>query len=502
MSSALNSTMAAIRQVRSIQKIKSQIDTAKRQTAGNPLRSLSVMDLVPALNPGYSRPEHLKPMIDAIEEIWFKPTRLTIACSCQVGKTTTLSSFIIATLLRDPTKRIVYVSYSHSQAGLVGRELRELARRAGLHITTDVDSKNEFKLVEGGGVYATSIEGSLTGRALDICIVDDPVKNRGQSRSAAWSQTVDDFYRDVLSTRARSTVSIIIQMARWSRSDLLGKIMDGILGGTEAEAYQYKHIHLPALLDNGQPLWPEQWSLEKLQGLMSDVITWNSLFQCRPLQDGAEIFKSEFKTYDIEALDTFNLYKSLGVDLGYTASKTADSSVAICVGREGEGDSALYYVLDMITAQTSAPQFAQMLKDFQGKHPNTMTRMDAGGSEKGTIAFMTAMPPHGLGIKMNIVNAVQDKVSRALPLSKIWNEGRLLVPVNKLWVPALTEQIIGFTGSGAEHDDIVDALSSAINALIASQPGDRVATSGKTRSTAKGLTGYSEGSMKRARSVW
>jgi predicted phage terminase large subunit-like protein len=143
-----------------------------------------------------------------------------------------------------------------------------------------------------------------------------------------------------------------------------------------------------------------------------------------------------------------------------------------------------------------------MLKDFQGKHPNTMTRMDAGGSEKGTIAFMTAMPPHGLGIKMNIVNAVQDKVSRALPLSKIWNEGRLLVPVNKLWVPALTEQIIGFTGSGAEHDDIVDALSSAINALIASQPGDRVATSGKTRSTAKGLTGYSEGSMKRARSVW
>ena len=464
MTRAINKTLKVISDFKRLERLQKERKTNK--VVDNHFKSLSLMDLVPALNAGFTRPEHLKPMIEALEQIWVKPSRFTIACSVQVGKTTTLSAFIIATLLRDPRKRIVYVTYSHTQASLVGREIRELAYRAGLNMSTDVDSKNEFKLLEGGGVFCTSIEGSLTGRALDIIIVDDPVKNRGQARSQAWGQTVDDFYRDVLSTRARSTVSVIIQMARWQRNDLIGKIMDGTLGGQEAASYQYEHIHLPAIKDDGTPLWPEQWTLEKLQGLMTDVITWNSLFQCRPLQDGAEIFSNNISYYKPEEQPLYDIVKAIGVDLAYTATKTADSSVAICVARQGYGEAAKYYILDMIAMQQSAPIFADKLRTFQNKHMASMTRIDAGGTEKGAISFMTNSPPHGLGINLNVVNATQDKVSRSLRLSKLWNENRVFVPYGASWANQLTEQLIGFTGGGIDHDDIVDALSSAINALL------------------------------------
>jgi predicted phage terminase large subunit-like protein len=494
MTKALNQVMKAIADAKKIKALRQSMITA--HTVINPYTSLSIMDLIPALNPTYQAPYHLKPMIDKLEESWLRPVRMTIAAPVQHGKSSTLIAYIVATLLRDPTKRIVYVTYSHTIAQDKGREIRNMARLAGLNIAVDADRQGEFKLKEGGGVFCTSIEGSLTGRPLDIIIVDDAVKNRGQARSGTWQRICKDFYNDILETRARATVTVIIQMARWSTNDLLGMILDGTLGSTTEQKYKYEHIYLPAIKEDDEPLWPEQWTKEKLEGLKSDVISWNSLFMCRPLSDGAEIFSNQVVYFKQGELPV-GLVKAIGVDLAYTTAKSADSSVAICVGRDGLGVNAKYYVLDMIAMQTSAPIFATHLKSFQSTHNPTTTRIDAGGTEKGAISFMTDHGPNGLALNLQVVNATVDKVSRALPLSRIWNEHRLYVPSDKSWSNQLTEQLIGFTGSGLDHDDIVDALSSAINALADNQ----FQGSGITSTGARG-SDYTKGYASRPKAGW
>lgn len=469
MTKALNQVIKAITDAKKMKALKSSISSTQRVI--NPYKDLRLMQLIPALNPTFQEPLHLKPMIDKLEEIWNRPVRMTIAAPVQHGKSTTLIAFIVATLLRDPTKRIIYVTYSHAMATDKGREIRNTARLAGLNISSDTDSKVEFKLKEGGGVYCTSIDGSLTGRSLDIVIVDDPIKNRGQARSGAWQRVCKDFYNDILETRARASVSVIIQMARWTRGDLLGLVLDGTLGSTSETAYKYEHICLPAIKEDGNPLWPEQWTKAKLEGLKSDIISWNSLFMCRPIEDGSEIFLNEPVYYTMNQ-PPLGLVKAIGVDLAYTVSKTADSSVAICVGRLGIGSAASYYILDMIERQTPVPVFAEALKKFQSAYAGASTRIDAGGTEKGTLSFMTSHGPNGLGLSLNVVNATTDKLSRSLPLSVVWNEKRLFLPKGALWTEKIIEQLTGFTGSGLDHDDIVDALASAINALAVSEGSD------------------------------
>jgi len=475
--SALNSTLKSIADARRMAKLRDTYLKSKKGDGPNPLASLPLMELIPKLNRGWSEPQHLKPMIDLLELVWERPVRMTVAAPVQHGKSSTLCAFIIATLLRDPTKRIVYVTYSHTLAQEKGREIRALARLAGLDISSDTDSKSEFRLKGGGGVYCTSIDGSLTGRALDIVIVDDPVKNRAQARSGAWQRVCKDFYNDVVETRARASVSVIVQMARWSTNDLIGMILDGTVGATTSESYKYQHICLQAENEWGEPLWPEQWSKERLAGVKGDLITWNSLFQCSPLAEGAEIFKNEIKTYQMRDLP-HGLSYAIGVDLGYSAKTSADSSVAVCIARFGAGTSALYYIVDMISMQTTAPQFASKLKEMQQKWPAARTRMDAAGTERGGLDFMTAAPPIGLGMKIDVHPARSDKVVRAQPFSHIWNDGRLYVAEHAPWLREFTDQLIGFTGDGKSHDDAVDAAASAINCLLEGDTPNSITSSG------------------------
>lgn len=489
--SALNNTLKSIADAKRMVRLRDTYLKRNKGDGPNPLRDLRLMDLIPKLNSNWSPPQHLAPMVELLEEVWTRPVRMTVAAPVQHGKSSTLCAFIIATLLRDPTQRIVYVTYSHTLAQEKGREIRALARAANLDISSDTDSKSEFRLKSGGGVYCTSIDGSLTGRALDIVIVDDPVKNRAQARSGAWQRVCKDFYNDVIETRARASVSIIIQMARWSTNDLIGMILDGTVGSTTSESYQYQHICLQAENEMGEPLWPEQWSKERLAGLKNDLITWNSLFQCNPLAEGAEIFRNEIKTYIKSDLPA-GLSYSIGVDLGYSAKTSADSSVAVCVARWGTGTSALYYIVDMLALQTTAPQFAVRLKAMQEKWPTARTRMDAAGTERGGLDFMTSAPPVGLGMRIDVKAAMRDKVTRAQPLSHIWNDGRLYVPEHSPWLRDFTDQLIGFTGDNKSHDDMVDATASAINCLLEGDTPNSITSTG-SRAAPRITSGYNPG---------
>lgn len=463
MADALSLTLANIAKMKRLAKFRDE-RRAQRPAAANPLASLSTMDLTVHLRPRFRRPDHLAPMVELLEQVWVRPVRATFHAPPQHHKTTTISMWIVATLLRDPTHRFAYLTYNQSIALDKGAEVRKLAREAGLHLSDDTDAKGEWRTVEGGGLYCAGIEQGLTGRPADTIIVDDPYKDRKHARSRAWQKVIRDTWNDVIETRARASTSIIVQHTRWAPNDLIGQLMDGRLAATDSLDYVFEHICLPAENDNGEPLDPIGWPSARLAGLKADALSWWSLFMGRPRPEGSEIFRNEIVSYT--SLPSSLTY-AIGLDFGYTAKTSSDPSVAFPMAREGRGESARFFLLKPLVEQLSAPDFAARFRIFRAAYPTARCRAYVSGTERGSGDYLnapTSAGGAGLGVEMKA--ATGDKLVRALPFSAAWNAGRVLVPANAPWANDILEKLAAFTGGGGdEEDDEIDALAAAFDLL-------------------------------------
>jgi predicted phage terminase large subunit-like protein len=501
-SDALNSTLSTIASVKRLVKVRDERNRQRKGVAGaNPLAMLGVMDLIPQVVKKYRSPTHLQPMVDVLEEAWVRPVRVTIHAPPQHQKTTTLSMWIVATLLRAPGTRIGYMTYNQSLALDKGSSIRKLAKIAGVLLSDDTDAKGEWQTTAGGGLVAVGMEQGLTGRAVDILVVDDPYKDRKHARSKAWQKVVMETWSDVIETRSRANTSIIVQHTRWMPNDLIGMLKSGKLGSTTSKDYQFRHINLAAEDEHGEPLNPLDWPKERLAGMKGDLVTWYSLFMGEPRPEGSSVFSDMLMTYQSSDLPIY-LQKSIGLDFAYTKTQTADSSVAICVGRAGNGSAALYYVLDMLIMQTTAPEFAARFKLFKQAHPLTRCRAYVSGVERGATAYLTQPPPMGAGIEVDVVTATADKLVRALPTSGLWNRGQILVPEDAPWANEFVETLTNFTGAGGqESDDIVDALAAAVDLLLMGQDDQHVVHSANPRTAASYTADYAPG-FRRGKSIW
>src|SRR2546426_3267588 len=137
------------------------------------------------LNPGkaFSDNWHIDAIVNCLEEaIRGHMPRLAITLPPRH-----LKSFIVSVALpafiigRDPEAKIICVSYSDELARALSREFRRIIesewyRRVFPSVETSKMSENEFSTHAGGGRYATSVGGTLTGRGGDFIIIDDPIK--------------------------------------------------------------------------------------------------------------------------------------------------------------------------------------------------------------------------------------------------------------------------------------------------------------------------------------
>jgi hypothetical protein len=121
-------------------------------------------------------------------------------------KSITVSVAYVAWLLgHDPSRRVVVVSYSNELAIELHRQFRMIIDAPWYRALFPVmrpgrDSGTELVTSAGGGRYATSVGGTLTGRGADLIIVDDPAK-----AEEVWSEPgrkrVIDWYSGTLVSR-------------------------------------------------------------------------------------------------------------------------------------------------------------------------------------------------------------------------------------------------------------------------------------------------------------
>lgn len=411
--------------------------------------------------------------------------RLMIAMSPQEGKSVRTSRrFPTWMLCRNPDLRIAIVSYAHNVARRWGRAIRDdiatHGEALGLAVNPNSSAAHEWELLgRQGGVYTVGITGSLTSRAVDLLIIDDPYKNGEQADSVAWRETVQDFWTEVAIPRLGPGAAVVIIQTRWRHDDLSGWLQ------AQDDGDHWRVINIAAQADHDpnkgetDPLGrepgeymvsargrtQEQWEERKRE---VGSRTWNALFQGRPSPAEGNIFQREWwQTYEhpqwVERSDGSRLVHSFDEvltswDMTFKATEGTDYVCGQVWARRG----AHAYLLDQVHRRMTFVETCQAVRMLAARWPQSAAKLvedKANGTAvinflSRTVAGLIPVEPDG------------SKVARAAAVSPFVEAGNVFLPAPEIapWVDDLIEESAGFPA--AAHDDRVDAMSQALNRLL------------------------------------
>lgn len=466
-------------------KARAEAELRRRERIAGPLQGA-----IPAITPRWSSPRHLVRLTDLFERIaQGERVRALVSVPPQHGKTETLLHAVAWLLRKRPELRNAYASYAASLAFTKSRLARDYAVTAGVQLRDDASKVSDWVTTAGGGLLATGVGGPLTGNPVDgLLLVDDPHKNRAEAESATLRDKIKEWWTSTAMTRVHPSASVIVVHTRWHPDDLIGWLL------SRPGSSGWETITLSAIADGtdpldprkpGEALWPDFMPADFLAERRIDVgeYDWASLYDQRPTPKGGAVFQG-----DVLFSQPPGRYRvAIGIDLAYTEKTASDYSVAVVLA---ECDRR-YHVLDVHRIQVTAPVFAERLRALAEAYPGAPMIAYVSGTERGVVDLLNVRQDDATKIKLNVQakSATADKFVRAQPVAAAWNAGRIFLPPDApRWANALVSELRVFTGIKDRHDDQIDALAAAYDALAT---GPRpVATPARATGQRRGLDGY------------
>lgn len=291
--------------------------------------------------------------------------RLIVTVPPQEGKSSRVAIWTpVWALVRDPDTRIVVASYAETLARRNSHAARDLVAEFGTGATDPVtglplEDHLGIRVAEGrataaswgvegreGGYYATGVGGSLTGRAADLLIVDDPVKNMAEADSAREREKVWEWWTSVASTRLAPGAAVIIIMTRWHEDDLAGRLIaQDEKRGPDDRVWQV--VNIPAIAEAGVPdaLGREPGeALESARGrtlrefeMTRDSVgarTWSALYQGSPTPTEGGLFRRD--DFDRHRTDSADLVGRI-ITVDPAESGHGDEAGLLTMGWDADG---------------------------------------------------------------------------------------------------------------------------------------------------------------------
>ncbi len=421
-------------------------------------------DLMPA--------PHHEPICDALERVVLgKTKRLIINIPPRSGKTElAVINFMAWCMGNWPDSEFIHASYSKRLATGNAFNVRAIMLHeafseifAHTELAGDSKAKDEFRTNQGGMVYATGAEGSITGVGAGkmrgtfggAIVIDDPHK-AGEANSQTMRQNVIDWFSTTMESRKNSPETpIILIQQRLHENDLAG----WLLGGGNGE--EWEHLCVPAMTPSGESFWPEQFPLEMLHRLRdsnSYVFAGQYLQQPAPL--GGGIFKTEWiKHWQIlPEIDYLMIYAD-------TAMKTGQENDYSVFQLWAKGKDGKIYLIDMARGKWEAPQLLSTALAFWDKHRATYggklrkLKVEDKASGTGLIQQMRQG-----GIPVEGIQRDRDKVTRAYDAAPQVEAGNVLLPLRHECLGDLLHELALFPA--ASHDDTVDPLMDAVQDML------------------------------------
>ncbi|WNM68732.1 terminase large subunit [Gordonia phage Soos] len=192
--------------------------------------------------------------------------RLMITMPPQEGKTSLVAVWtVIRALQRDPDTRIILASYSQELAEQASTQARNIIQqhgsdsvdpltrlpgedKLGISLADDKSSASHWRIKgHRGGLVAVGLNGTITGRAADLIIVDDPLKGMNASDSPAERKRVIQTFQSDLLTRLSATAPMVLIQTRWNEADLAGWILaQESEREKEGLTHRWRYVNVPA----------------------------------------------------------------------------------------------------------------------------------------------------------------------------------------------------------------------------------------------------------------
>lgn len=246
-----------------------------------------------------------------------KIRRLIINIAPRYGKTElAVKHFISMGLALNPAAKFIHLSYSDDLALDNSETIRDIVKSDEyrslfpyVQVKEDSDSKKKWVTTEGGGVYATSTGGQITGFGAGLTddpsvaeskkrfggaiVIDDPVKPE-DALSDTKREKINQRFETTIRNRVNSQrTPIVIIMQRLHENDLCGYL-------TRMEPGEWTVLSLPVISqEEGEDvaLWPFKHSLEdlrKIQKVAPFVFETQYMQNPTPMEG---LLYGKFKTY-------------------------------------------------------------------------------------------------------------------------------------------------------------------------------------------------------------
>jgi predicted phage terminase large subunit-like protein len=387
--------------------------------------------------------------------------RLIINIPPRYGKTEIAVKMYIAwTLAKNPMAKFIHLSYSDSLALDNSSMTKEYINSDAfqnvwdLQLKKDSQSQKKWYTTQGGGVYATSSGGAITGFGAGsggAIIIDDPLKP-DDALSDVRRSFINNRYNTTIRSRVNDRdVPIIVIMQRLHEDDLSGYLLDG--GSGE----QWHHLKLAALDDDNNALWPEKHSFEELEAIrQADRYTFSGQYlQIPSPPEGGEWRKDWFNIINRAELPSdisFEMY----IDGAYTKDTRNDPTGIQISGKSGDN----LYIFKSIDKYLEMPELKNFVSSFVQSCgvPISQILVEPKASGKSLVQLLRRETRYNVSeLKTNFVR--YSKIERARASSPFIEGGRVFL-VKDTWNEAFLQQVSTFPN--AKHDEHIDVTSYAI----------------------------------------
>lgn len=427
---------------------------------------------------------HVKRIIEMLEKVATgEVKRLIINMPPRYYKTeTVIKIFISWTMLNNPRAKFVHLSYADKLAlnnssitkGYIQSDAFQ--RLKVMKMKYDEQGKQLWTNLEGGGLYATSTGGAITGFGAGLLppeipnienpyadfggaiLIDDP--NKPDDIMSDLKRTaVNDRFNNTIKSRVNDRdVPIIVIQQRLHEEDLSGFLLDG---GSEEE---WVHLNLPALDKNNIPLCPEKHTFDELEKIrLADRYTFSGQYQQRPTPEGGDIWKREwFQIIEKAQLPLITKWEMI-IDGAYTKNTRNDPTGFQIYGEHNNN----LYILTSVDKHLEMPDMLKYIpRLIRVNRVNVqMIRIEpkaSGITADQLIRATTKLNSTQIKTKFARVGK-EERAKLAAP----YLEGGRVFMVKGMWNSGFLDQIAGFPYG--KHDEHIDLTSYAIEqALIIS----------------------------------
>ena len=420
--------------------------------------------------PGFIDGRHHKIMAKKFEEIAAGTCkRLIINMPPRHTKSEFASYLLPAWFLgKFPGKKIIQTSNTAELAVGFGRKVRNLVgseqySRIFPDVTLRSDSKaaGRWSTNANGEYFAIGVGGTVTGKGADLLIIDDPHSEQEAAIAATNPEVYDkvfEWYSSGPRQRLQPGGAIVVIMTRWSKRDLVGKILKSSI---EREGEEWEIIEFPAILPSGNSLWPEFWPINELLALKTELplSKWNAQYMQTPTsEEGAMVKRDWWQIWEKDEPPRCEFIIQ-SWDTAFTKNERSDYSACTTWGvfylNENTEDPNII-LLDALKQRLEFPELkAKALEMYKEWEPDAFI-VEAKAAGSPLIFELRRM---GIPVSEFTPTRGNDKIARMNSVTDLFSSGKVWAPPRR-WAEEVIEEMAAFPNS--EHDDLVDSSTQAL----------------------------------------